>query len=74
MAYFSNGTEGLMYEARYCQRCAHFDDDQWCPVMLLHQLHNYEECNKPDSFLHVLIPRDEQGDNGQCAMFLEASA
>ncbi|MDP3703807.1 MAG: hypothetical protein Q8R78_05425 [Candidatus Omnitrophota bacterium] len=59
-----------MYEARYCSRCAHNDDDKGCPVMNLHLLYNYDEANKDGSFLNVLIPRDERGFNAQCAMFL----
>lgn len=40
-------------------------------MRFLHLMHNYQECNKPESFLHVLIPRskDKLG-NEQCAMFL----
>lgn len=73
MGYFSNGTEGMMYESEFCSRCVHQngpDGESGCAVWLLHMLHNYEECNKPDSFLHTLIPRrkDDLG-NEQCAMF-----
>lgn len=80
MGYFSSGTEGLDYEERYCSRCVHSDwgkgedEAHWCPVMLLHQLHNYEEANKDDSFLHTLIPLNANGDNEQCAMFYERPA
>jgi hypothetical protein len=35
---------------------------------LLHFLHNYEECNNEDSFLHSLIPRNGIK-NEQCRMF-----
>jgi hypothetical protein len=73
MGYFSNGTEGDCYEARYCAHCRHGEAEDGCPVMLLHLLHNYEECNKPDSFLHVLIPRTKDG-NAECAMFIAADA
>lgn len=71
MAYFSNGTESADYEFKYCEQCVHFNDDSGgCPVMLLHLLHNYRECNKSDSFLDVLIPRSKDGlDNEQCKMF-----
>jgi hypothetical protein len=74
MGYFSNGSEGMDYQEHYCAKCVHdgkcvHDEKQSCPVWLLHLLHNYEECNKPDSFLHVLIPRTKEG-NGQCALFL----
>lgn len=60
------------YQEHYCSKCVH-DEKQSCPVWLLHLLHNYEECNKPDSFLHVLIPRTKTG-NGQCTMFLAGRA
>jgi hypothetical protein len=69
MAYFANGTEGDLYEGQYCAHCRHSDQETMCPVMMLHMIHNYAECNKPDSFLHVLIPRDGIG-NAECSMFL----
>jgi hypothetical protein len=73
VGYFSNGTEGLMYEERYCSRCIHYGDAEGpgCPVMNLHWLHNYDEANNDASMLHVLIPRTEEGENQQCAMFVE---
>jgi hypothetical protein len=76
MGYFSNGTEGDMYEARYCARCVHSVDDPekpGCPVMLAHVLYAYEECGKKSNAAHVLeilIPRDGAF-NAQCAMFVE---
>ena len=72
MAYFSNGTEGRAYMARFCVHCVH-DEPGGCPIIGLHLLHNYEECNKPDSFLHVLIPRSVNGSNEQCTMFVEVT-
>jgi hypothetical protein len=74
MGYFSNGTEGMEYEAQYCDRCVHQKpDDGGCAVWLAHMLHNYDECNNNDSILHLLIPRTDGGlTNGQCAMFHEA--
>jgi hypothetical protein len=33
-------------------------------------IHNYEECNKKDSILHLLIPRSSDGPwNDKCTMF-----
>jgi len=74
MGYFSNGTEGMCYEEDYCSRCIHNNKDgPYCPVWTLHMLHNYDECNKPDSFLHMLIPRSNDGlVNEQCRMFVPA--
>ena len=73
MGYFSNGTEGMDYAGQYCDNCIHQPidpNDGGCPVLLAHYLHNYEECNNPDSILHILIPRDEQGYNEKCKMFI----
>lgn len=72
MGYFSSGSEGMDYEARYCERCIHYNEHDGCPVMRLHFEHNYEECDKPDSFLHALIPMDSDRNNQQCTMFVEA--
>jgi len=71
VGYFPNGTAGDFYEAKYCARCIHDNDEEGCAVMMAHALHNYEECNKPDSILHMLIPRIK-GDvgNEQCKMFV----
>ncbi len=84
MGYFSNGTEGVAYEEKYCSKCLHnyqgkvvgvVDGEEVheaCPVWILHMSHNYEECNKPDSFLHTLIPIEEDGIwNQQCSMFID---
>ena len=71
MGYFSNGAEGMDYEERYCNRCFHQRRRNGCAVWEAHQLANYEECNKPESVLHVLIPRLPDGRNDECAMFLK---
>ena len=73
MGYFSNGSEGELYEQRYCSRCIHH---KTCPVWMLHLLLNYELCNAPEDnpgriALDMLIPRGEGG-NEQCTMFVEA--
>jgi len=75
MGYFSNGTEGMQYEDRWCAKCIHErnPDDEPCAVWELHMLHNYDECNKDDSPLHVLIPRDGIN-NGRCRMFVKRPA
>ena len=73
MGYFSNGTEGAIYEELYCSRCIHQKpNDGGCAVFLAHLLHNYEECDNEDSILHLLIPRKKDGiGNDQCTMFIE---
>jgi len=75
MGYFSNGTEGECYEAAYCDRCIHQDGpdgESGCAIWLAHLMHNYDECNKPDSILHLLIPLSKNGHgNEQCLLFHE---
>jgi hypothetical protein len=58
VGYFANGEEGMMYEERYCLRCVHGDAPEGCAVWNAHFLRNHDECNNPDSILHMLIPRD----------------
>ena len=77
MGYFSNGTEGLAYRESFCERCINWRDlddgrGPGCPVIDAHVVHNYDECNNTDSILHMLIPRDESGENGECLMFIPA--
>lgn len=63
----------MAYEEEYCSRCIHAPTEtEDCPVLEAHRLYNYDECNKKDSILHILIPRDKQGYNEQCRMFVEA--
>ena len=69
MGYFSNGCDGRYYQAKYCNNCAH-DINGDCPVWLAHLIHNYDECNKEDSILHMLIPRLDTGWNGKCKMYI----
>lgn len=81
MGYFSNGTEGMMYEEQYCSRCVHQDaDGAGCPVWNLHLDYSYELCNDKQHpgkvMLDTLIPPDKQHPafNGQCAMFHASAA
>lgn len=67
MGYFSNGAQGMDYEAQYCDHCIHQDDP--CVIWGLHLIHNYDECNNKKSLLHSLIPMDKKGWNMECLMF-----
>lgn len=69
MGYFSNGAEGDFYQEAYCARCVH--NEGGCAVWLAHMLHNYAECNNPNSILHILIPT-EGISNKQCLMFFKS--
>jgi hypothetical protein len=69
MGYFSNGTEGAMFEEAWCSRCVHSDlgpgqelgVDPPCPVWMAHTLYAYELCNEEEHpgkvILDMLIPR-----------------
>ncbi len=73
MGYFANGTEGDMFEAKWCNRCVHEDNEKGCPVMTSHVFFSYEECNSKSNakvMLDMLIPRDGPW-NAQCSMFHE---
>lgn len=88
MAYFSNGSEGMDYCARYCDRCIHQngqDGESGCPVWLLHLLYAYDECNgtgNAKAMLDALIPMEDtnfkEGPQfkvaGKCRMFHEGVA
>jgi hypothetical protein len=65
VGYFPNGISAEMFAERHCSKC-HHDIDENCPVFLAHLVYNYEECNKPNSILHVLIPHD----CSKCNMFI----
>lgn len=73
MAYFSNGTEGMIYEEQWCSRCSHYGEDGCgCAVLEAHMLHNYDECNNEGSILHMLIPRSKDGlSNERCRMLID---
>ncbi len=71
MGYFSNGTEGMEYQTEYCDKCAHMHPEHGCPCDDAHELWNYEECNKKDSILHKMIPRNKDARNEKCIFFAE---
>ena len=71
MGYFSNGSEGMQYESMYCDRCVHNHPEHGCPVLHAHTFWNYEECLKPDSILHKMIPIKPDTFCGECFCFLE---
>lgn len=76
MGYFSNGTEGDIYRARWCSSCANDGDDVHeigCAVWDAHLWHNTDQFSndKVKAILETLIPRDDKGGNGKCHMFRE---
>ena len=69
MAYFSNGTEGLIYGDRYCSKCVHGQGEP-CAVWDAHVLYSSEFCNARSNPLDILIPRNGIT-NEQCRMFIQ---
>ena len=69
MGYFSNGTQGICYEEKYCCDCVHYDA---CRVWLLHLDYNYgqfkEENKEIKKILDMFIPQIGLG-NGKCTMY-----
>lgn len=85
MGYFSNGTEGAIYEDTFCRRCVHYGPEEGpgCPVWLAHLIHAYDLCNDDPNtspgkqMLDMLIPPREDGGlngNGRCVMFVQDEA
>lgn len=71
MGYFSNGTEGAIFQEQYCIRCVH-DRNEDCRIWLLHLLHNgAKESSETQHILDTLMPRSEDGLTNTCAMFHE---
>ena len=72
MGYFSNGTEGDIYESEYCARCVHHDhepgEDEPCPIWMMHVLYNGKD--EFQEILDMFIPRDGVH-NLECNMLAE---
>jgi len=76
MAHFSNGTEGQMYQEKYCYRCAYWNDDAGCPVWFLHELHVGEpRWRRTLDQLIPMVPKTFNGVEmtfpGECYTFLK---
>lgn len=75
MGYFPNSTAFDYYYNEYCSKCVHWveeEEQSGCPIIDAHWLYNYDDCNNPESILHILIPRDkEEIHNQRCAMFIK---
>lgn len=80
MGYFSNGSEGMGYEERYCNRCRNWREDpetgfEGCAIMDIHaeynraQFGNTEESKTVKRILNMLIP-SKDGYNQECRLFM----
>jgi hypothetical protein len=73
MGYFSNGTEGQIYEEHYCNKCVN-NADGACPVWGIHLLYNYQQQDNKaiKGILDQFISRSKDGlGNDKCNMFVE---
>jgi hypothetical protein len=70
MGYFSNNTEGDMYEAKYCSKCVHQKEElgEECPILVAHAFFNYDQEGDLEAVLNMMIPRKGIS-NQQCTMF-----
>lgn len=77
MAYFPNGTSGMMYQEKWCERCVHWPDepkfdgeykDVLCAVWSVHLLCDYKG---HEEALDELIPMDKGMWPTKCRMFIE---
>ena len=70
MGYFSNGSEGDAYRARWCDHCVRAE--QSCPIWTAHLFGNYSQhsIGVLESVLNELIPRGPSGENGECRLFV----
>ncbi|MGI0106718.1 hypothetical protein [Salinimicrobium sp. WS361] len=62
MAYFSNGSEGMVFDGE-CSSCKY--GDKACPIALVQMVHNYSACNNEEAskILDSLVSND-----GKCSM------
>lgn len=78
MTYFSNGTEGDIWETRNCVGCVHRSEEKGCPVLVAHLIGNHDQHGDDPKavivrdILATLIPM-EGVFPGPCAMRLPAS-
>ena len=65
MAYFSNGTEGGVFDIQ-CAKCKY--GQEACPIALVQMVYNYDACNNKTAreILDTLVSND-----GVCAMWKE---
>lgn len=71
MGYFSNSSEGMAYEDKYCSKCVHNKAEGGCAVLFAHAMWGYGAEDDVKSILDVLIPRDDKGFNEECSMFVD---
>ena len=74
MAYFSNSTEGGIWEANNCAYCP--ADQTKCPILTAQQIYNSVQSKPTEENLYgvlsILIPFDDETGNANGCAMLEA--
>jgi hypothetical protein len=60
----SNGSEGMIFEGRWCDRCAKDDPEEGCGIMLRAMLHEIHEPEYPREWV-----QGSKGENPHCTAF-----
>jgi hypothetical protein len=68
MAYFPNGTAGMDFQARFCDRCANADKDGMCAIWDAHMIYNYDQLDAGQEKLHGALSMLIDDDAG-CRLF-----
>ncbi len=63
MAYFANGSEGMVFDLQ-CSMCRYSDEP--CPIAAVQMLYNYKACNNKTA---RAILDDLVSDDGTCSMY-----
>jgi len=72
MANFSNGTEGEVYQEKYCCSCLHWKrEEKGCPVWVAHLIYNGD--GPMENILNILIPMNGVFP-GECTMYVRDEA
>lgn len=63
MAYFPNGTSGMVYQEKYCFKCRNYRDKgdgrgEGCTIWDAHLLYSYEECNN-NGKVHTMLDGEQ---------------
>lgn len=61
----SNGTEGMIFDDRFCSKCRFMQADYGCPIQLNTALYDIDDPNYPGQFWVI-----EEGEQmGRCTAF-----
>ena len=70
VGFFPNGTSFIVYDDEWCAGCVHGGELDNCPVIAAHLIQGAPGNAVVQAILDTLIPRDADGRNCRCAMFV----